>query len=72
MGHRRVGLAAACLAALLVAGCSGPGGATADRDGELETWLSQVEDDVEGYRTAYKSLTGVDLGEKSSRVEQQA
>src|SRR4029453_17815290 len=34
MGRRRVGLAAACLAALLVAGCSGAGGATADRDGE--------------------------------------
>jgi ABC-type Zn uptake system ZnuABC Zn-binding protein ZnuA len=34
MGRRRVGLAAACLAALLVAGCSGAGGATGDRDGE--------------------------------------
>ena len=34
MGRRRVGLVAACLAALLVAGCSGTGGATADRDGE--------------------------------------
>ncbi len=34
MGRRRVGLAAACLAALLVAGCSGAGGATADRAGE--------------------------------------
>ena len=34
MGRRRVGLAAACLAALLVAGCSGAGGAAGDRDGE--------------------------------------
>src|SRR4029453_9008973 len=34
MGRRRVGLVAACLAALLVAGCSGTGGAPADRDGE--------------------------------------
>jgi ABC-type Zn uptake system ZnuABC Zn-binding protein ZnuA len=34
MGRRRVGLVAACLAALLVAGCSGPGGGASDRDGE--------------------------------------
>src|SRR4030095_11304398 len=34
MGRRRVGLVAACLAALLVAGCSGTGGATPDGDGE--------------------------------------
>jgi manganese/iron transport system substrate-binding protein len=35
MGRRRVVLlAAACLAVLLAAGCSGSGGATADRDGE--------------------------------------
>ena len=34
MGRRRVGLVAACLAALLVAGCSGSGGGAGDRDGE--------------------------------------
>jgi ABC-type Zn uptake system ZnuABC Zn-binding protein ZnuA len=33
MGGRRVALAVAVLAALLVAGCSGPGGAAGDRDG---------------------------------------
>jgi ABC-type Zn uptake system ZnuABC Zn-binding protein ZnuA len=34
MGRRRVVLLAACLAVLLAAGCSGSGGATADRDGQ--------------------------------------
>lgn len=29
---------------------------------KLETWLGLVEDEIEGYRTAYRSLTGVDLG----------
>jgi hypothetical protein len=44
---------------------TGPGG-------ELETWLKVIEDKVEGYRTAYRSLTGVDLGEPGSpKVEQQ-
>jgi hypothetical protein len=30
--------------------------------GELENWLVQVEGKVEAYRTAYRTLTGVDLG----------
>ena len=30
--------------------------------GELELWLDTIEDKVEGYRTAYRSLTGIDLG----------
>lgn len=30
--------------------------------GELERWLNIIEDKIEGYRTAYRSLTGVDLG----------
>lgn len=40
--------------------------------GELETWLNIIEGSVEGYRTAYRSLTGVDLGEAGMpRIEQQ-
>lgn len=40
--------------------------------GELEIWLDSVEDRVEGYRTAYRSVTGIDLGEQGTpRVEQQ-
>jgi hypothetical protein len=34
----------------------------ANPDGELEIWLNQVEAKVEGYRTAYRTLTGVDIG----------
>ena len=30
--------------------------------GELEIWLDRIEDRVEGYRTAYRSLTGNRLG----------
>ena len=29
--------------------------------GELELWLDTIEDKVGGYRTAYRSLTGIDL-----------
>jgi len=40
--------------------------------GELELWLSIIEGKVEGYRTAYRSLTGVDLGAPGTpTVEQQ-
>ena len=40
--------------------------------GELEIWLDSVEDRVEGYRTAYRSVTGIDLGEQGTpKVEQQ-
>jgi hypothetical protein len=45
----------------------------ANPGGELEQWLNSVEDDVEGYRTTYKSLTGIDLGAPGAiTVEQQA
>jgi hypothetical protein len=30
--------------------------------GQLELWLSIIEGNIEGYRTAYRSLTGIDLG----------
>jgi hypothetical protein len=42
-------------------------------NGELERWLAQVEGDVEGYRKAYRDLTGVDLGaEGTPAIEQEA
>jgi hypothetical protein len=28
---------------------------------ELENWLTQIEAKIEAYRTAYRTLTGVDL-----------
>jgi hypothetical protein len=41
--------------------------------GELDNWLYQIEAKVEAYRTAYRTLTGVDLGTSSSAtIEQQA
>ena len=41
--------------------------------GELDSWLQQIESKVEGYRTAYRSLTGIDLGTSATPViEQQA
>lgn len=41
-------------------------------DGELELWLDIIEDKVEGYRTAYRALTGVDLGASGTpTIEQQ-
>lgn len=42
--------------------------------GELETWLDLVENRIEGYRTSYRNLTGIDLGATPSvmpRIEQQ-
>ncbi|HKR00637.1 MAG TPA: hypothetical protein VJT09_08185 [Pyrinomonadaceae bacterium] len=40
---------------------------------DLETWLNMVENKVEGYRTAYRTLTGVDLGAAGTpTIEQQA
>jgi hypothetical protein len=43
--------------------------------GELDIWLSVIESKVEGYRTAYRGLTGVDLGMEPPRgvpnIEQQ-
>jgi hypothetical protein len=39
----------------------------------IENWLSINESKIEGYRTAYRSLTGIDLGvETAARVEQAA
>jgi hypothetical protein len=35
---------------------------------ELERWLSVIESKVEGYRTAYRSLTGVDLAASGTPV----
>jgi len=44
---------------------------TGDKE-ELETWLTLVETKVEAYRTAYRSLTGVDLGAPGTpTIEQQ-
>ena len=48
-----------------------------DPGGELENWLTQVEAKIEGYRTAYRTLTGADLGNASAPggmpvIEQQA
>jgi len=41
--------------------------------GELDRWLQQIEGKVEGYRTAYRTLTGVDLGASATpTIEQQA
>jgi hypothetical protein len=41
--------------------------------GALEHWLSQVESKIESYRTAYRSLTGVDLGASATpAIEQKA
>ena len=40
--------------------------------GELENWLTQIEAKVEGYRTAYRTLTGVDIGASvTPAIEQQ-
>jgi hypothetical protein len=40
--------------------------------GELDRWLEQIESKVEAYRTAYRNLTGVDLGASPTPpVEQQ-
>ena len=44
---------------------------TAD-NGELQTWLTQVEPKIEAYRTAYQTLTGVDLAASpTATIEQQ-
>ena len=40
-------------------------------NGELERWLAQVEGDIEGYRKAYRDLTGVDLGAPGTPVIEQ-
>jgi ABC-type Zn uptake system ZnuABC Zn-binding protein ZnuA len=63
MGRRRVGLVAACLAALLVAGCSGSGGDTGGRDGggglRVVATTTQVADlaaNVGGDRVRVSSL----------------
>ncbi len=38
--------------------------------GELDTWLNVIEGKVEGYRTAYRALTGIDLANRDARSEQ--
>lgn len=40
--------------------------------GQLENWLVQVEGKVEAYRTAYRSLTGVDLAASANPTVSQA
>jgi ABC-type Zn uptake system ZnuABC Zn-binding protein ZnuA len=70
MGRRRVGLVAACLATLLAAGCSGPGGVR-DRDGEdgrlrvvaTTTQVADLAANVGGDRVQVTSLLkpGIDL-----------
>jgi hypothetical protein len=40
-------------------------------NGELELWLTQVEGKIEGYRKAYRDLTGVDLGAPGTPVIEQ-
>ena len=40
--------------------------------GQLENWLTQVESKVEAYRTAYRTLTGVDLGASATVAIEQA
>lgn len=42
-----------------------------DPGGELELWLDLIEGKIEGYRTAYRSLTGVDLGAQGTPVIEQ-
>lgn len=37
-----------------------------DQPGKLEAWLTQVEPKIEAYRTAYRNLTGVDIGGSAS------
>ena len=44
----------------------------AQPDGELDRWLTQIESKIEGYRTAYRTLTGVDLGTSPNpKIEQE-
>lgn len=44
-----------------------------DPGGELDCWLTQVEAKIEAYRTAYRTITNVDLGASGSpAIEQQA
>lgn len=46
---------------------------TLEDDADLTNWLELIETKVEGYRTAYRALTGVDLGATQNPViEQQA
>ncbi len=40
--------------------------------GDLENWLVQVESKIEAYRTAYRTLTGVDLGACATPTIEQA
>jgi hypothetical protein len=46
---------------------------SASAGGDVETWLNLVETNIERYRTAYRNLTGVDLGAPGTpKIEQQA
>lgn len=39
---------------------------------QVETWLTIAEDSIEGYRTAYRTLTGIDLGAAGAPAVEQA
>jgi hypothetical protein len=41
-------------------------------EGVVEAWLDEVESKFETYRTAYKALTGVDLGKSGAVIAQRA
>jgi hypothetical protein len=45
--------------------------AASSNDSDIEAWLSVIETKVEGYRTAYRALTGVDLGTTQTPVIEQ-
>jgi hypothetical protein len=40
--------------------------------GQLDTWINVIEPKVEAYRSAYRALTGVDLGTKDAVIDQRA
>lgn len=42
-----------------------------DPNSDLELWLDIIEGKIEGYRTAYRSLTGVDLGTPGTPIIEQ-
>ncbi len=41
-------------------------------EGAIETWLDEVEPKFETYRTGYKAMTGVDLGQSGAVIAQRA
>jgi hypothetical protein len=39
---------------------------------DLEKWITQIESKVEAYRTAYRNMTGVDIGVSATPVVEQS